>query len=709
MSQLKPEHLARSAYIYVRQSTADQLRNNPESRRRQYALADRARSLGWQQVVVIDDDLGVSAGGIARPGFERLLAAICSGQVGAVVSIEASRLARNGRDWHTLLEFCALVGSVIIDEEGVYDPRSINDRLLLGMKGTMSEMELSLLRQRSVEALKLKAARGDLHTTVAIGYVRSEDDRIERDADLRIREAIAGVFSCFAHAGSVRQVLLWLRQEHIELPAAVYADGRRNVVWRLPSYNSVLKILTNPVYAGAYVFGRTETRIRLEGGRKRVVRGHRRAREDWQVSIHEHHEGYIDWDTYEHNQRVIADNTNMRGNMARGALRCGEALLAGLLRCAHCGRKLHVAYSGSDGNTARYHCKGAAINHGTSQACISLGSLRVDETVANEVLHDLRPVGLQAALCAIEQRANDDHTRKRQLELTLEQACFEAARAQRQFDAVDPDNRLVAAELERRWNERLAQVSCRQAEIDALDAHAGSNLTLPQRDALMALGADLPRAWSHPAAGNELRKRILRCVIKEIVVRVADARIELVIHWQGGDHTELNVVKNRIGQHRWTTNVEVQILIAQLARQLNDGSIASLLNRLGHRSGKGHTWTEMRIRSFRGDHRIAVYKAGEREARGELTLEQAAETLGTSKMRVLRMISSGLLAATQACKGAPWIIQAVDMQRPEIGAAVAARGISPLPADPRQTSFELQSRGEVCIMSRTRSVRTAGG
>lgn len=689
MSKINPEHLARCAYVYVRQSTADQLRNNHESRRRQYALADRARALGWADVVVIDDDLGVSAGGVARPGFERLLAAICGGQVGAVVSIEASRLARNGRDWHTLLEFCALVGSVIVDEDGVYDPRSVNDRLLLGMKGTMSEMELSLLRQRSVEALKLKAARGDLHTTVAIGYVRTEDNRVELDPDLRIREAISSVFTRFAQAGSVRQALLWFRQEHIELPAAVYDEGCRNVVWRLPTYTAVLKVLTNPVYAGAYVFGRTETRVRIEAGRKRIVRGHRREREQWQVLIHEHHEGYIDWPTYEHNQRVIADNTNMRGGMARGALRRGEALLPGLLRCAHCGRKLHVAYGGSDGTVARYHCKGAAINHG-SQRCISFGSLRVDRAVAAEVLVMLSPIGMQAALRAIEQRANDDHAKRRQLELALEQARFEAARAQRQFDAVDPGNRLVAAELERRWNERLAQVSQRQAELEALDAQAGTNLTPQQHDALLALGADLPRVWDHPSASNELRKRILRTVIKEIVARVADARIELIIHWQGGDHTELSVVKNRRGQHRWTTDVEVQTLITQLARQLNDGSIASLLNRLGHRTGKDQTWTELRVRSFRCDHGIAVYKPGERLERGEVTLEQAADALGTSKMTVLRMISAGSLTAWQACKGAPWVIKADYLRRPEVRAAITAPGGSPLPEDPQQISLELQ-------------------
>lgn len=690
MSKINPEHLARGAYVYVRQSTTDQLRHNHESRRRQYALADRARSLGWTEVVVIDDDLGVSAGGVARPGFERLLAAICSGQVGAVVSIEASRLARNGRDWHTLLEFCALLGSVIVDEDGVYDPRSVNDRLLLGMKGTMSEMELSLLRQRSIEALKLKAARGDLHTTVAIGYVRSVDNRIELDADLRIREAIAAVFTRFAQAGSVRQTLLWFRQERIELPSAVYEDGRRSVVWRLPVYNTVLRILSNPVYAGAYAFGRTETRVRIEAGRKRVVPGHRRAQDQWQVLIREHHDGYIDWDTYEHNQRVIADNTNMRGGMARGALRRGEALLAGLLRCAHCARKLHVAYSGSDGDTARYHCKGAAINHGVAHGCISFGSLRVDRAVSREVLSLLSPLGMQAALQAVEQHADDVHAKQRQLELALEQARFEAARAQRQFDAVDPGNRLVATELERRWNERLAEVSRREAQIEALQTEAGPNLTQPQREQLMAMGTDLPRVWSHPAASNEARKRILRCVIKEIVARVTEARIELVIHWQGGDHTELSVVKNRTGQHRWTTDVEVQTLITKLARQLNDGSIASLLNRLGHRTAKGHTWTQMRVRSFRCDRHIAVYKTGEREARGELTLEQASEALGTSKMTVLRMISAGTLAAEQACKGAPWVIKAVDVGRPEVRAGVTAPGGRPLPEDPRQISLEFQ-------------------
>ena len=663
MTKISADHLARSAYVYVRQSTADQLRNNHESRRRQYGLADRARTLGLSQVVVIDDDLGMSAGGVARPGFERLLAAICSGLVGAVVSIEASRLARNGRDWHTLLEFCALVGSILIDEDGVYDPRSANDRLLLGMKGTMSEMELSILRQRSMEALKLKAARGDLHTTVAIGFIRSDGDRLEKDPDLRVREALGAVFSKFAELHSVRQVLLWFRQESISLPALVNGPLGRNVQWKAPVYPTVLKILKNPVYAGAYAFGRTETRVSIEDGRKRVVRGHAKLRENWQVLITEHHEGYIDWHTYEHNQRVIADNTNMRGEMARGSVRRGEALLAGLLRCGHCGRKLHVAHSGVDGKVSRYHCRGASINHGSADRCISFGAMRIDRDVAAEVLRVLQPVGVQAALKAIEQRATDGSAKRRQIELALEQSRFEAMRAHRQFDAVDPDNRLVSGELERRWNERLGIVAQFQAQLRNLDADRGSELTQELRQRLLDLGADLRYVWEHPEASNETRKSILRTVLKEIVVRVAESQLHLMVHWQGGDHTELTVVKNRHGTHRWTTDEHVEKLIRDLARQLPDSSIAAILNRMGQRTARGNTWTEGRLRTFRHDHHIDVYREGEREERGEMTLEQAAQALGLSKMTVLQIIAAGHLPAHQACKGAPWAIRREDVSK----------------------------------------------
>ncbi len=506
-----------------------------------------------------------------------------------------SRLARNGRDWHTLLEFCALVGSLLIDEDGVYDPRSPNDRLLLGMKGTLSEMELSLLRQRSLEALKLKAARGELHTTVAIGYVRAPGDRIEMDPDLRIREAIRLVFNKFAELHSVRQVLLWLRQETILLPTAVYGPEGRSVLWRLPIYNTVLHMLRNPVYAGTYAFGRTESRVRIEDGRKRIVRGYHRAREHWQVLITEHHEGYIDWRTYEHNQRVIADNANMKGEMVRGALRRSEALLAGLLRCGHCGRKLHVGYSGSAGDVSRYYCRGAQINHGVADKCISFGALRIDQMVSSEVLRVLKPLGIEAALRAIDEQTGEVDAKRQQVELALEQARFEAARARRQYDAVDPEHRLVAAELERRWNERLREASRLEDELAAIGNATPQALNCAERDRLLALGTDLQTAWNHPSASPTTRKRILRTVLKEIVVRVNETHLDAKLHWQGGDHTEMMVPRNRHGAHRWTTDGDVEEQICALARMMPDGAIASLLNRWGKRTAKGHTWTATRV------------------------------------------------------------------------------------------------------------------
>jgi len=363
MTKITADHLARSACVYVRQSTADQLVHNHESRRRQYGLADRARQLGWAAVEVIDDDLGRSGGGINRPGFERLLAAICEGRVGAVLAIEVSRLARNGRDWHTLIEFCGLVGTIIVDEDGIYDPRHPNDRLLLGMKGTMSELELSLFRQRSHEALKQKARRGALFLRLAAGYVKAGRDRIEKDPDQRVQDALKLVFSKFAEFQSARQVHVWLRDEGIVLPVKSRNTEERGIIWRLPAYNTVHNILTNPIHAGAYAFGRTTSKVSVEEGRKRVRRGVRRPVAEWDVLLKDQHEGYITWEQFERNQRVIADNATGKGSATvKGAVRRGELLLAGLLRCGHCGRKLHVVYSGKFG---RYNGYGARATHGT--------------------------------------------------------------------------------------------------------------------------------------------------------------------------------------------------------------------------------------------------------------------------------------------------------------------------------------------------------
>jgi DNA invertase Pin-like site-specific DNA recombinase len=686
MSKITPDHLARHAYVYVRQSSPDQLLHNQESRRRQYGLGDRARQLGWSEVVVIDDDLGRSGGGIVRPGFERLLGAICEGRVGIVLAIEASRLARNGRDWHTLLEFCGLVGCLLADEDGVYDAKLPNDRLLLGMKGTMSEMELSILRQRSLEALRQKARRGELFLTVAVGYVKIRHDRIDMDPDLRVREALGLVFRKFAEFQSIRQVHLWLRQERIRLPAVERTAEGPRIVWKLPVYNTLHHLLTNPIYGGAYAFGRTGSRVSVQDGRKRVVRGFRRAQAEWEVLIPGHHEGYISWAEFGRNQALITDNANSKGMMARGSVRRGDALLAGLLRCGHCGRRLHVAYSGTDGYCVRYDCRGAHLNHGTER-CISFGGLRVDAAVASEALRFLAPLGIEAALRAIDAREADGSQTRRQTELALAQARYEAELARRQYDAVDPDYRLVAAELERRWNDRLVEVHRLEERLVALRTGHTAAPTAEERARLMALGSDIEALWHHPGATAETRKRILRTVIAEIVAKVADDTIQLVIHWQGGDHTGLNVPKNRSGKHRWRTDADTGDLIRALARQQPDRGIAAILNRAGKRTGKGNSWTEARVRSFRNAHGIAVYREGEIAERGEVTLEQAADRLKVSTMTVLRLIAGGTIQASQACKGAPWAIPETQLAELDPLRLSARR---PVTDNPDQQAFDFQ-------------------
>ncbi len=682
MTKITPEHLARAAVVYVRQSTAFQVAQNLESQRRQYGLAERARQLGWSDVEVIDDDLGRSGAGARRPGFEKLLAAICEGRVGAVLSLEASRLARNGRDWHTLLEFCGLVGTLIIDEDGVYDSASPNDRLLLGMKGTMSEMELSVFRQRSIEAMKQKARRGELFLTVAVGYVKVGGDRIEKDADRRVREAMALVFRKFTELQTIRQVLVWCRQENILLPALGVGAAADRITWRLPVYPTVHHMLTNPVYAGAYAFGRRTTRVTIENGRKRVVRSMQRDWRSWDVLIRDHHEGYITWAEFERNQQLIADNANGKRFMSRGAVRSGEALLPGLLRCARCGKKLRVRY----GQTFRYECVGA-FNQLAAARCITFGGMRIDRVLAKEVLDRLQPLGVEAALAAIEAHSQQRFEKKGQRELALQQTRYEAARAQRQYDAADPENRLVTGELEQRWNERLVAVRDLEIEIDRLDADTAPALTEADRERLMALGQDLVRAWESPGATPETRKKIIRTVIAEIIVDVVGDSLELIIHWQGGDHTRLAVKRNRAGQTRWTTDTGVVDLVRALARQMPDEAIAAVLNRSGKTTGHGNSWTRGRICSLRRQYDIAIYREGERAERGEATLDEAAAFLALSKSTIRRLIAEGALPAKQHCKGAPWIIRQADLERDEIRRQADLRRSRRPPPDERQQNL----------------------
>jgi len=549
----------------------------------------------------------------------------------------------------------------------------------------MSELELSLFRQRSQEALRQKASRGALILGVAAGYVKVGRDRIEKNPDQRAREALQLVFSKFAEFQSVRQVHIWLRDEGIELPVKSRDGEARGIVWRLPAYNIVHNILTNPIYAGAYAFGRTTSKVSVEQGRKRVRRGVHRPMTEWDVLIKDHHAGYITWEEFERNQGVIANNATGKGSAAvKGAVRRGELLLPGLLRCGHCGRKLHVSYSGKLG---RYSCYGARTNHGTAR-CISISGLSIDSAVGAEVLRVLKPLGIEAAVKAIETQTGRTSAAQRQLDLSLQQARYEAAHARRQYDAVDPANRLVAAELERRWNDALQTVHRIEGEIASIVATRPPPLGERERQELMRLGADLELAWSHPAATAATRKRILRAALNEIVVRKEGPVINMVVHWRGGDHTALQVKLrlNAAGRHHWPPPEDAIALVRQLARLMPDRQIARLLNRSGKSTGYGNGWTEQRVRSFRNHHDIAVYRDGEWADRGEITLDAAAQTIGVAKMTALRMIRRGDLKGRQACKGAPWVIKAEDV------AAFGSRSPStgPVTLNPAQQILEFQ-------------------
>ena len=663
MNKINAEHLSRRACLYIRQSTPDQVQNNIESQRRQYALVDRARALGWEDIEIIDEDLGSSGSGTHRPGFERLLGALCEGVVGAVFSIEASRLARNGRDWHTLLEFCSVVGALLIDADGVYDPKEINDRLLLGMKGTISEMELASFRQRAQSALKQKAQRGELFRRIPIGYVRGVDDRIEKDPDERVRAAIDLVFSKFAQFASVRQVCFWLDEQKISLPAIGGPGNPPPVVWKPPRYHALLSMLKNPMYAGTYAYGRSKASVQLERGRKRIVRT-KQQREHWEVLITDHHDSYISWDEYQSNQALIANNANGKGAMVQGSIKRGGALLSGLLRCGHCGAKLVAQYPGP--TVIRYQC-GNYILHRETSCCISFGGLRADRLVAEQVLQTIAPLGIEAALQAIENLQGDCDERLHQKQLALEQARYETARAQRQYDAVDCTNRLVAAELERRWNEALQAQQHLEEELENLRAEQPSPLRPDTKKDLLTLADDLPQLWDHPDSSPEYKKRILRAVLKEIVARRDEDTIHLVLHWQGGDHTELQFDKVRTGHHRYVTNTDTVEMIRALATIQPDQMIASILNRLGQRTAHDQTWNARRVCSLRNNHAIAVYREGERQARGELTVNEVATILDVSTTTVLRMIRHKQLPATQMCANAPWILRRADIDAFQVG------------------------------------------
>lgn len=667
--KIKSHHLERGAYVYVRQSTPHQVRHHLEGQERQYALAERATQLGFVKVIVIDDDLGRSGGGTQeRPGFGRLLASVCQGLAGAVFALEASRLARNNRDWHHLVDLCALTETLLVDSDGIYDPRQLNDRLVLGLKGTMSEFELGLLRQRAREAFEQKVKRGFALWELPVGFVRTEQGRIEKTPDRQVQQALQTVFQKFRQLGSARQATIWFREEQIPVPQVKPGTAGQEMVWVLPSSGRIRQMLRNPCYAGAFAYGRTAARTVIEEGRARQRSRYQKPQSEWKVLIRDHHEGYICWGEYVENQQRLEANVAWTTSEGSGAAKAGAALLSGLLRCGRCGRKLQVRYSGRGGRVPGYVCRGDRGDRGSSQ-CMTVGSLRLDEAVVNSVLDAIQPVGIEAALRMSERAQVDDDEKREALTLALERARYEADRAWRQFDAVEPENRLVASELETRWNRALADVAEREARLAALGRRADP-FTEQQKAELMTLSEDLPALWNHPEAPVELKKRILRTVLSEIIIHSDGdlAEHQLRLHWAGGVHTQLRVPRNKTGQHRWRADRAVIDLIGELTKVCADPAIAAILNRLGYKTGQGKTWRASRVAGVRCYHGLAPFSQQD----GWVTREQAARELQVSNTVVKRLIREGILPASHVVECAPWVIARKDLALPQIQTQVQA-------------------------------------
>jgi len=659
--------LRRKAVVYVRQSSQTQVQVNLESQRRQYDLVEEARRRGFQHIEVIDDDLGRSASGmVERPGFDRLVAWLCAGEVGAVLCFDASRLARNGRDWHHLLELCGLVDARVIDLDGVYDPCRPNDRLLLGMKGSISEFELGVLRSRMLDAARAKARRGELRISVPIGYVWHREYGLTLDPDQRLQEVIRLVFERFRQVASARQVLLSLAAEKVCFPRP--SDGKKLVSfdWTPIRYRCVIALLKNPFYAGAYIYGKTEKRTTLVDGRARKSYGHGKPFEQWEVVLKDHHEGYIDWAEFERNQKLLAINAYGRSGGVKSG-RGGRALLAGMLCCGRCGRRLSVAYRGRAPGQPVYRCDRPQMQLGQPRCC-NFGGGRPDEAVARELLRAVEPMAIEAAQQAQRRFMQAQTDQRRIRELDLQQARYEASLAERRYAACDPDNRLIAAQLENSWEAALQRLHACEQQLEAVQQEQ-SSIDPPD---FGGLAEDLAAAWNAPGVTMRARQQLLRSLVNEIVVDVDEEAREvvLVIHWRGGQHSMLRVPKPRSGEHGCRTSDEAVALIRSMAGRWSDEQIAASLNRMGMPTGQGKTWTAHRVSSLRRVRDIHAYRPAEKD--GEwLTMSQAAAALGVTNHRIRRLIKDGLLRAEQVVPCAPYQIRAADLKDQKIIDATA--------------------------------------
>jgi DNA invertase Pin-like site-specific DNA recombinase len=628
--------------------------HNLESQKLQYAMEERLHQLGWREIEIVDDDLGRSAAGlVTRAGFERMVAEVCLGKVGAVAAREVSRFARNSREWQQLVEVCRVVDTVLIDQEMVYAPRLSNDRLLLGLKGSLNEYELDLLRQRSVEARREKARRGELLQSAPVGYIKTGDQRLEKDPDLRVQQAILLVFRKFMELGTVRQTLMWFLEHGLQVPAQ---NARGETFWKRPVYRSMHRMLTSPIYGGAYTYGKTEHLVRYDGGKPRYL-CRRKPREQWLALIPGAHEGYVSWDEFERIASTIRENTQ-----GAGAVKNGPALLTGLLRCSRCGRKLTVRYTGSGHDVLRYSCFRGWLDNGEPR-CIAFGGISVDDAISREVLRVVQPAAIEASMLATQELGRQQDDILDALHRDLEAARYAAERAQRQYDASDPENRLVTAELERRWNVALQHVREIEVRIEQHGAAADANPAASMEE-LYQLSQQLETIWTDPATSVRLKKRIVRTLIEEVLVDVDSVASELVLslHWKGGAHTELRLPRRRRGQCRTQTSRELIEAVEVLARICSDDLIAGILNRNGHLTGRGNRWTRERVTALRSHHRIPCNKPDEQQPQPWMNLTDAAALLDVSPRTLRLAIDRGDISADHPFADGPWVISRDVMQ-----------------------------------------------
>jgi DNA invertase Pin-like site-specific DNA recombinase len=657
--KIKPEHLARKAIVYLRQSSEKQVRQNKESQRLQYDVAERMRALGWKQVEIIDGDLGSSAAMAAarREGFERVLSSVALGEVGIVGSREVSRLSRTDKDWCRLLEVCQIFGTLIADEQQVYDLNYLDDQLVLGIKGTLSVVELKVLRQRLQAGQESKARRGELFKRLPVGFVLNAMGKVVLHPDQRISDAIKLVFVKFRERWSIRQTFQWFRDHDVELPVNPIQGTR--LVWKVPTQSLVRDVLCNPFYAGAYVWGRRPVTTVLAEGRLEKRQGAARRAEDCRVFIPEHHVGYIDWAAYEENQRMIRRNSvNWQGDESMAAIRAGQGLLVGLLRCGHCGRKLHVRYWGGRGTNARYLCKGDYDDGG--QYCLGFGGASVDRRLGEEVLKVISPLGVAASLKALEELGAGDAAQRATLSSKLEQLEYEARKAFEQYDAVDARNRLVAGELERRWNEKLADVEATKQRLSSLNGKRWS-LSSDEEERIRLMGENFAEIWQSDRCPAALKKMIFRTAIEEIIV-LADATnktLQFTIHWSGGTHTQLKMERPRSATET-ATPVEALEIIRRMAVRHGDDQIASVLNRLGLSTGKGKRWNQERVATARRNHSIVGQKRALPDP-DRISLSEAARVCRVSHRTIERLVEAGLLKREQTTPRAPWEIRRSDL------------------------------------------------